>query len=84
MLGSGNHQEIVDDIDECYFFLEKPWQREVNGKYDLQQNLYFFSWDGRRIAMVPSKVKPQLPKPEVKREEKISNDKVIEEYVEKV
>ena len=34
--------------------------------------------------MVPSKVKPQLPKPEVKREEKISNDKFVEEYVEKV
>ncbi|GJZ36584.1 hypothetical protein Tco_0582775 [Tanacetum coccineum] len=62
---------IVDDIDECHILLRRPWQCEVNGKYDLKKNLYFFSWEGRRIAMVPPKVTPQLPKPEVKVEEKI-------------
>nr|GEY99675.1 zf-CCHC domain-containing protein [Tanacetum cinerariifolium] len=48
-----------------------PWRCEVNGKYDVKRNLYFFSWEGRRIAMVPPKVTPQLPKPEVKVEEMI-------------
>ncbi|GJY58308.1 hypothetical protein Tco_0458200 [Tanacetum coccineum] len=63
---------IVDDIDECHILLRKPWRREVNGKYDVKRNLYIFSWEGRRIAMVPRKVTPQLPKPEVKVEEKIA------------
>ncbi|GJU05235.1 transposon ty3-I gag-pol polyprotein [Tanacetum coccineum] len=34
-------------------------------------NLYLFSWEGMRIAMVPLKVTPQLPNLEVKVEEKI-------------
>ncbi|GJR16065.1 transposon ty3-I gag-pol polyprotein [Tanacetum coccineum] len=38
-----------------------------NGKYDVKRNLYLFSWEGRRIAMVPPKVTPQLSKPEVKK-----------------
>ncbi|GJR24678.1 transposon ty3-I gag-pol polyprotein [Tanacetum coccineum] len=62
---------IVDDIDECHILLGKPWRYEVNGKYDVKRNLYIFSWEGRRIAMVPRKVTPQLPKPEVKVKEKI-------------
>ncbi|GJT18229.1 hypothetical protein Tco_0876935 [Tanacetum coccineum] len=52
--------------------LRRPWRCEVNGKYDVKQNLYLFSWEGRRIAMVPPKVTPQLPKLEVKVEEKIA------------
>ncbi|GJY23637.1 hypothetical protein Tco_0397295 [Tanacetum coccineum] len=31
--------------------------------YNLQQNLYLFSWEERLIDMVPHKVKLQLPKP---------------------
>ncbi|GKB76291.1 RNA-directed DNA polymerase, partial [Tanacetum coccineum] len=62
---------IVDDIDECHILLERPWQCEVNGKYDVKRNLYLFSWEGRRIAMVSPKVTPQLSKLEVKVEEKI-------------
>ncbi|GJU64001.1 putative nucleotidyltransferase, ribonuclease H [Tanacetum coccineum] len=45
----------------------------VNGKYDLKKNLYLFSWEGRRIAMVPPKVTPQLPKAKIKVKEKIVN-----------
>ncbi|GKB48361.1 hypothetical protein Tco_0899114 [Tanacetum coccineum] len=48
---------IVDDIDECHILLRRPWQCEVNGKYDVKRNLYLFSWEGRRIAMVPPKRK---------------------------
>ncbi|GJV09246.1 transposon ty3-I gag-pol polyprotein [Tanacetum coccineum] len=62
---------IVDDIDECHILLGRSWQCEVNGKYDLKENLYLFLWEEKRIAMVPPKVTPQLPKPEVKVEEKI-------------
>ncbi|GKE35775.1 hypothetical protein Tco_1455097, partial [Tanacetum coccineum] len=62
---------IVDDIDECHILLGRPWKCEVNGKYDLKKNLYLFLWEGRKIAMVPPKVTPQLPKPEVKIEKKI-------------
>ncbi|GJS70080.1 ribosomal RNA-processing protein 8 [Tanacetum coccineum] len=63
---------IMNDIDECHILLGRPWQCEVNGKYDLKKNLYLFSWEGRRIAMVPPKVTPQLPRPKVKVEEKIT------------
>ncbi|GKD35883.1 hypothetical protein Tco_1251392 [Tanacetum coccineum] len=63
---------IVDDIDECHILLGRPWRCEVNGKYDVKRNLYLFSWEGRKIAMVPPKVTPQLPKPEVKVKEKIA------------
>ncbi|GJZ71856.1 RNA-directed DNA polymerase, eukaryota [Tanacetum coccineum] len=62
---------IVDDIDECHILLGRPWRCEVNGKYDVKRNLYLFSWEGRKIAMVPPKVTPQLPKADVKVEEKI-------------
>ncbi|GJW43295.1 hypothetical protein Tco_0072094 [Tanacetum coccineum] len=62
---------IVDDIDECHILLGRPWGCEVNGKYDVKRNLYIFSWEGRKIAMVSPKVTPQLPKPEVKVKEKI-------------
>ncbi|GKD76976.1 hypothetical protein Tco_1339597 [Tanacetum coccineum] len=75
---------IVDDIDECHILLRRPWQCEVNGKYDLKKNLYFFSWEGRRIAMVPPKVTPQLPKPDVKVEEKIVKAGVVDDHIEKI
>ncbi|GJR75541.1 putative nucleotidyltransferase, ribonuclease H [Tanacetum coccineum] len=75
---------IVDDIDECHILLGRPWRCEVNGKYDVKQNLYLFSWDGRRIDMVPLKVTPQLPKPEVKVEKKIMKAKVVEDHIEKI
>ncbi|GJX11075.1 RNA-directed DNA polymerase [Tanacetum coccineum] len=63
---------IMNDIDECHILLGRPWQCEVNGKYDLKKNLYLFSWVEQRIAMVPPKVTPQLPRPKVKVEEKIT------------
>ncbi|GJS43553.1 RNA-directed DNA polymerase [Tanacetum coccineum] len=52
-------------------------------RVDLKKNLYLFSWEGRRIVMVPPKVTPQLPKPEVKVEEKIvkAERKSIEDKV---
>nr|GEW62579.1 hypothetical protein [Tanacetum cinerariifolium] len=62
---------IVDDIDECHILLGRHSRFEVNGKYDFKRNLYLFSWEGRRIAMVSSIVTPQLPKPEIKVKDKI-------------
>nr|GEV79699.1 RNA-directed DNA polymerase [Tanacetum cinerariifolium] len=75
---------IVDDIDECHILLGRPWRCEVNGKYDFKRNLYLFSWEGKRIAMVSPKVKPQLPKSEVKVEEKTVKAEVVDEHVEKI
>ncbi|GKE66916.1 hypothetical protein Tco_1521077, partial [Tanacetum coccineum] len=53
------------------YIIGKTLGCEVNGKYDVKRNLYLFSWERRRIAMVLPKVTPQLPKPEVKVEKKI-------------
>ncbi|GJZ05269.1 RNA-directed DNA polymerase [Tanacetum coccineum] len=61
---------IVDDIDECHILLGRPWQCEVNGKYDLKKNLYLFLWEGKRIAMVPPKRKSI--------EDKVRREKVFE------
>ncbi|GKE59389.1 hypothetical protein Tco_1498574 [Tanacetum coccineum] len=71
-------------MSAIYYLLGRPWQCEVNGKYDLKKNLYLFSWEGKRIAMVPPKVTPQLPKPEVKVEEKIVKAEVVDEHIEKI
>ncbi|GJW36400.1 hypothetical protein Tco_0059320 [Tanacetum coccineum] len=60
------------------------WRCKVNGKYDFKKNLYLFSWEGRRIVMVSPKVIPQLPKPEVKVEEKIVKAEVVDEHIEKI
>ncbi|GJU17315.1 transposon ty3-I gag-pol polyprotein [Tanacetum coccineum] len=75
---------IMDDIDECHISLGRPWRCEVNGKYDVKRNIYLFSWEGMRIAMVPPKVTLQLPKSEVKVEEKIMKAEVVDEHIEKI
>ncbi|GJS13852.1 RNA-directed DNA polymerase [Tanacetum coccineum] len=62
----------------------KPWRCEVNGKYDYKKNHYLFSWEGRRIAMVPPKVTPQLSNPEVKVQEKIVKAEVVDDHIEKI
>ncbi|GJS74947.1 putative nucleotidyltransferase, ribonuclease H [Tanacetum coccineum] len=72
---------ILDDIDECHILLGRPWCCEDNGKCDFKQNLYLFSWEGMRIVMVPPKVTPQLPKPEVKVEEKIMKAEICKEIM---
>nr|GEZ77612.1 transposon Ty3-I Gag-Pol polyprotein [Tanacetum cinerariifolium] len=59
-----------------------PWQCEINGKYDAKRNLDLFSWEGRRIAMVPPKVTPQLSKTDVKVKEKILKTEVRREVFE--
>ncbi|GJX19628.1 hypothetical protein Tco_0222305 [Tanacetum coccineum] len=67
---NGRIEEWEEEKKEVTKFIG-PWRCEVNGKYNVKRNLYIFSWEGRRIAMVPPKVTPQLPKSEVKVEEKI-------------
>nr|GFA27493.1 putative reverse transcriptase domain-containing protein [Tanacetum cinerariifolium] len=61
-----------------------PWRCEVKGKYDVKRNFNLFSWKGRKIAMVSPKVTPQLPKPEVKVEEKIIKAEVVDEHIKKI
>ncbi|GJY59392.1 transposon ty3-I gag-pol polyprotein [Tanacetum coccineum] len=56
----------------------------VNGKYDVKRNLYLFSWEGRKIAMVSPKVTPQLPKSEVQVEEKTVKAEVVDEHIKKI
>ncbi|GKD06288.1 hypothetical protein Tco_1181262 [Tanacetum coccineum] len=40
--------------------------------------------EGMRIAMVPPKVTPQLPKPKIKVKEKIVKAEVVDEHIEKI
>ncbi|GJX75246.1 hypothetical protein Tco_0313841, partial [Tanacetum coccineum] len=71
-------------MEICSVKVTRPWRCEVNVKYDVQRNLYLFSWEGRRIDMVPPKVTPQLPKPEVKVEDKIVKAQVVEDHIENI
>nr|GEZ42428.1 hypothetical protein [Tanacetum cinerariifolium] len=74
---------IVEDIDECHILLGRAWRCEVNGKYDVKRNLYLFSCERRRIAMVQPKVTPKLPNPKVKVEDKIVKAAIVEDHIEK-
>ncbi|GJU44607.1 hypothetical protein Tco_1201873 [Tanacetum coccineum] len=69
---------IGDFGDNCASNQSPPWRCKVNGKYNVKRNLYLFSWERRKIAMVSPKVTPQLPKSEVKVEEKIMKAEVFE------
>nr|GEZ00300.1 RNA-directed DNA polymerase [Tanacetum cinerariifolium] len=75
---------ILDVIDECHILVGRPWRCLVNGKYVVKRNIYLFSWEGRRIAMVPPKVTPQLRGPEVKVKEKIVKAEVVEDHIKKI
>ena len=86
-IGKSYKREVfcyLDDMEDCHIRLGKSWRQEVQGFYDLGRNLYFFLWEGKKIAMAPSEVKPQLSKLEVIVEDKILKDEIVEEYVEKV
>nr|GEY08026.1 hypothetical protein [Tanacetum cinerariifolium] len=78
---SGGDGDIMDDIDECHILLGRPWRCEINGKYDFKQNLYIFLWEGKRIAMVPTKITQQILNPEVKVKEKIVKAEACEEIM---
>ncbi|GJY26615.1 transposon ty3-I gag-pol polyprotein [Tanacetum coccineum] len=67
---------IVDDIDECHILLGRPCQCEDNGKYDVKRNLYLFSWERRRIVMVPPKCKSIKDK--VRREKVFGVDEALD------
>ncbi|GJV21908.1 putative nucleotidyltransferase, ribonuclease H, partial [Tanacetum coccineum] len=71
----------VVDMEACHVLLGRPWQHDVDSTH---QDLYLFSWEGKRIAMVQPKVTPQLPKPEVKVEDKIVKVEVVEDHIEKI
>ncbi|GKD39677.1 hypothetical protein Tco_1259884 [Tanacetum coccineum] len=78
------HDDLEVTAAKVYVTAAKAWRCEVNGKYDVKRNLYLFSWERRRIAIFPPKVTPQLPKLEVKVEEKIVKAKVVDEHIEKI
>nr|GEV64409.1 hypothetical protein [Tanacetum cinerariifolium] len=72
--------ESMTDLDRCYTMLQELRSMDV-GRALIHKNCEGSKHEGRRIAMVPPKVTPQLPKPEVKVEEKIMKAKTCEEIM---
>ncbi|GJR71516.1 hypothetical protein Tco_0083881 [Tanacetum coccineum] len=73
----------LSELDRCYTMLQELLSVIVGGAL-IHKNREGSKHEGRRIAMVPPKIKPQLPKPEVKVEEKIMKAEVVDEHIEKI
>ncbi|GKE17876.1 transposon ty3-I gag-pol polyprotein, partial [Tanacetum coccineum] len=69
----------MKELDRCYTMLQELRFGIIGGAL-IHKNRE----EGRRIAMVPPKVAPQLPKPEVKVEEKIMKAEVLDEHIEEI
>lgn len=74
----------LDDMEDCHIRLGKSWRQEVQGFYDLKRDLYVFSWEGKRIAMIPCEDQPHVPMDEVKIEENIFKTEVFEEHIKNI
>ncbi|GJS08545.1 transposon ty3-I gag-pol polyprotein [Tanacetum coccineum] len=85
----------MSELDRCYTMLQELRSVIVGGAL-IHKNREGRKHEGRRIhptiggfgarriAMVPPKVTPQLPKPKVKVEEKIVKAEVVDEHIEKI
>nr|GEY55271.1 putative nucleotidyltransferase, ribonuclease H [Tanacetum cinerariifolium] len=71
------------ELDTCYTMLQELRSVIVGGAL-IYKNREGSKHEGIRIAMVPPKVTPQLPKPEVKVKEKIVKAEVVDEHIEKI
>ena len=41
----------VIDVDKCNILLERSWQHDVDATHRGRENIYVFTWKGRRVAM---------------------------------
>jgi len=48
------------DMDACRILLGRPWQYDVDATYRGKRNIYMFTWEGKRIAMmlIPPPLRP--------------------------
>ena len=59
-------------MDASHVLLGRPWQYDVDITYKGRDNIYLFTWEPHKIAMVPLK-SPALPNKPFKVEEKQGN-----------
>lgn len=52
----------VIDMDASHVLLGRPWQYDVDVTYRGRDNIYSFTWEGHKIAIVPSKSPLKNPK----------------------
>jgi hypothetical protein len=50
----------IVDMDASHVLLGRPWQYDVDITYKGRDNIYLFTWESHKIAMVPLKC-PTLP-----------------------
>jgi len=43
----------VVDMDNCHILLERPWQHDIDATRKGEENIYTFTWKGKRVIMRP-------------------------------
>jgi len=51
-------------MDACHILLRKPWQYGVNATHRRNEDIYVFSWKGKKVSMRPIPPAPKLTKEE--------------------
>jgi len=52
----------VVDMDKCHILLRRLWQHDVGATYKGRDNIYVFTWKGKRVAMKPIPLPPESTK----------------------
>ena len=40
-------------MNKCHILLGRPWQHDVDATHQERENMYMFTWKGKRVAMRP-------------------------------
>jgi len=52
----------VVNIDKCHIFLGRSWQHDVDATHKGRDNIYVFTWKGKRVATRPIPPPPESTK----------------------
>ena len=52
----------IVDMDKCHVLLGRPWQHDVDATHKGKENIYIFTWKGKRIVMKPITPTPKSAK----------------------
>ena len=41
----------IVDIDKCHILLGRPWQHDIDATHKSKENMYMFTWKGKKVSM---------------------------------
>jgi len=70
----------VVDIDQCHILLRRLWQHDVDATHQGRDNIYVFTWKGKRVVMRPippttRSTKKRVPSPGIMRNQSDRNSR---------